>query len=349
MTIDDTTTPIRVGINGFGRIGRLAVRALRHHPGLQLTHINEVKGGVATAAHLLEFDTVHGRYPGVVDVDGDALLVDGDRVTFSDEQYPGAIDWRRAGVDLVIESTGKFKTVADIEPHLVGGARRVIVASPVKDPSVLNVVMGCNDDLIDHSRHRIVTAASCTTNSIAPVVKVLHETIGIERGVLTTIHDLTNTQVIVDAPHKDLRRARSAMNSLIPTSTGSATAVTMIVPELAGKLNGVAVRVPMLNASLTDLVITTSRPTTVDEVNAILTTAASTAPLAGILGVEHRPLVSADYVNDTRSGIVDLLSTMVIDETMVKVLVWYDNEFGYAHRLVELVARMATGLGTGDA
>ena len=348
MTIDHTTTPIRVGINGFGRIGRLAVRALRHHPGLRLAHINEVKGGVATAAHLLEFDTIHGRYPGVVDVDGDAMLVDGDRVAFSDEQYPGAIDWRRAGVDLVIESSGKFKTVPDLEPHLVGGARCVIVASPVKDPAVLNVVMGCNDDLIDHSRHRIVTAASCTTNSIAPVVKVLHETIGIERGVLTTIHDLTNTQVIVDAPHKDLRRARSALNSLIPTSTGSATAVTMIVPELAGKLNGVAVRVPMLNASLTDLVITTSRPTTVDEVNAILTTAASAAPLAGILGVEHRPLVSADYVNDTRSGIVDLLSTMVIDETMVKVLVWYDNEFGYAHRLVELVARMAAGLEPSD-
>ena len=344
MTSDHTTAPIRVGINGFGRIGRLAVRALRHHPGLRLTHINEVKGGVATAAHLLEFDTVHGRYPGVVDVDGDSMLVDGDRVTFSDEQYPGAIDWRRAGVDLVIESTGKFKSIPDLEPHLVGGARRVIVASPVKDPSVLNVVMGCNDDLIDHERHRIVTAASCTTNSIAPVVKVLHESIGIERGVLTTIHDLTNTQVIVDAPHKDLRRARSALNSLIPTSTGSATAVTMIVPELAGKLNGVAVRVPMLNASLTDLVITTSRPTTVDEVNTILTTATSTAPLAGILGVEHRPLVSADFVNDTRSGIVDLLSTMVIDETMVKVLVWYDNEFGYAHRLVELVARMAAGL-----
>ena len=343
MTTDLNTAPIRVGINGFGRIGRLAVRALREQPGLRLVHVNEVKGGVETAAHLLEFDTVHGRYPGTVglDGDGDAMLVDGQRVTFSDEQYPGAIDWRRAGVDLVVESTGKFRSVPDLEPHLVGGARRVIVASPVKDPAVLNVVMGCNDDLIDLERHRIVTAASCTTNSIAPVVKVLHETIGIERGVLTTIHDLTNTQVIVDAPHKDLRRARSAMNSLIPTSTGSATAVTMIVPELAGKLNGVAVRVPMLNASLTDLVITTSRPTTVDEVNAILMTAASTPPLAGILGVEHRPLVSADFVNDTRSGIVDLLSTMVIDETMVKVLVWYDNEFGYSCQVVRVMEDMA--------
>ena len=333
----------RIGINGFGRIGRLAVRALAGRNDIELVHINEVKGGVATAAHLLEFDTVHGRYPGHVALDGDAIQVDGRRVTFSEEQYPGGIDWRRFGVDIVIESSGKFKTVPDLEPHLIGGASRVVVASPVKDPSVLNVVMGCNDNLIDDEQHRIVTAASCTTNSIAPVVKVLHETIGIDRGVLTTIHDVTNTQVIVDAPHKDLRRARSALNSLIPTSTGSATAVTMIVPELAGKLNGVAVRVPMLNASLTDLSIVTSRETSIDEVNTVLTEAAATAPLAGILGVEHRPLVSADYVNDTRSGIVDLPSTMVVDGNLVKVLVWYDNEYGYAHRLVELTARMAAG------
>jgi len=214
----------------------------------------------------------------------------------------------------------------------------------VKSDGVLNVVMGCNHTLYDHSAHDIVTAASCTTNSIAPVVKVLHDRIGIERGALTTIHDVTNTQVIVDAPHKDLRRARSALNSLIPTSTGSATAVTMIIPELAGRLNGVAVRVPMLNSSLTDLVLTMTRDTTVDEVNDILRDAANTEPLAGILGYETRPLVSADYVNDTRSGIVDAPSTMVIDGRMVKVLVWYDNEFGYAHRLVELVDLVAAGL-----
>lgn len=335
----------RIGINGFGRIGRLAVRALRQHPNLQLGHINEAKGGIETAAHLLEFDTVHGRYPGAVAVDGDAISVDGQSVTFSDEQYPGAVDWRRYGVDVVIEASGKFKTVADLEPHFQNGAKRVVVASPVKDPSVLNVVMGCNDDLYDPEQHRIVTAASCTTNSIAPVVKVLHESIGIERGVLTTIHDVTNTQVIVDAPHKDLRRARSALNSLIPTSTGSATAVTMIIPELAGKLNGVAVRVPMLNSSLTDLTVTMTRDTTVEEINNTLKHASETSPLAGILGFETRPLVSADYVNDTRSGIVDAPSTMVVDGRMVKVLVWYDNEYGYAHRLVELTAKVAGALG----
>ena len=332
----------RIGINGFGRIGRLAVRAMAEHPELELVHVNEVKGDAGTAAHLLEFDTVHGRYNGTVSVDGDAMIVDGQRVAYSDEQYPGAIDWRQAGVDVVIEASGKFKTVEALDPHLVGGARSVVVAAPVKDPSVLNIVMGCNDELYDPSMHPIVTAASCTTNSIAPVVQVLHEGIGIERGALTTIHDVTNTQVIVDAPHKDLRRARSALNSLIPTTTGSATAVTMIIPELAGRLNGVAVRVPMLNSSLTDLVLTMNRDTTVDEVNGLLSDAAN-GRLAGILGYETRPLVSADYVNDTRSGIVDAPSTMVIDGRMVKVLVWYDNEYGYAHRLVELAAKVAAG------
>ena len=335
------TTPIRVGINGFGRIGRLAVRALQQHPGLQLAHVNEPHGGAATAAHLLEFDTVHGRYSGEIGVTGDAMTIDGAPVTFSDESYPGRIEWDTHGVDIVIEASGKFKDTASLQPHLDNGARKVVVAAPVKSDGVLNVVMGCNHTLYDHSAHDIVTAASCTTNSIAPVVKVLHDRIGIERGALTTIHDVTNTQVIVDAPHKDLRRARSALNSLIPTSTGSATAVTMIIPELAGRLNGVAVRVPMLNSSLTDLVLTMTRDTTVDEVNDILREAASTEPLAGILGYETRPLVSADYVNDTRSGIVDAPSTMVIDGRMVKVLVWYDNEFGYAHRLVELVNLVA--------
>jgi len=338
------TTPIRVGINGFGRIGRLAVRALQHHPGLQLAHVNEPHGGVAAAAHLLEFDTVHGRYSGEVGVNGDVMIIDGAPVTFSDESYPGRIEWDTHGVDIVIEASGKFKDTESLQPHLNNGARKVVVAAPVKSDGVLNVVMGCNHTLYDHHTHDIVTAASCTTNSIAPVVKVLHDRIGIERGALTTIHDVTNTQVIVDAPHKDLRRARSALNSLIPTSTGSATAVTMIIPELAGRLNGVAVRVPMLNSSLTDLVLTMTRDTTVDEVNDILRDAASTAPLAGILGYETRPLVSADYVNDTRSGIVDAPSTMVIDGRMVKVLVWYDNEFGYAHRLVELVDLLAAGL-----
>ena len=326
----------RVGINGFGRIGRLAARALHNHPSLELVHINELKGDAETAAHLFEFDTVHGRYEGDVSVDGDTIIIDGSDVTYSNEASPSEINWSKAGVDIVIESSGKFKSVSTLQPHLNNGATSVIVAAPVKDDSVLNVVIGCNDDLYSPSAFPIATAASCTTNSIAPVVKTLHEAIGIERGTLTTIHDVTNTQVIVDAPHKDLRRARSALNSLIPTSTGSATAVTMIVPELAGRLNGIAVRVPMLNASLTDLSVSMVRDTTVDEVNSILQQAAE-GPLAGVLGFETKPLVSADYVNDPRSGIVDAQSTMVVDGCFIKVLVWYDNEFGYAHRLVELV------------
>ena len=331
---------VKVGINGFGRMGRLVVRALQQHPGLQLVHINEVKGGITTAAHLLEFDTVHGRYPGTVSVDGDQMIIDGHSVTFSEHSTPAAIDWASYGVDLVIESSGKFKTAEDIEPHFERGARKVVVACPVKSTGVLNVVMGCNDHLYDPAVHRIVTAASCTTNCLAPVVKVLHERIGIERGAITTVHDVTNTQVIVDAPHKDLRRARSALNSLVPTSTGSATAITLIYPELAGKLNGTAVRVPLLNASLTDCVFSMSRDVTVDEVNDLLRSAAD-GELTGVLGFESRPLVSADYTNDTRSGIVDGPSTMVIDGRMVKLLVWYDNEYGYVHRMAELAAKVA--------
>ena len=334
---------VRVGINGFGRMGRLVVRAMQQQPGLQLAHVNEVKGGAEAAAHLLEFDTVHGRYPGSVQPDGDALVVDGRRITFSEHSAPGDIDWGAAGVDLVIEASGKFKTAGAIEPHFRAGAQRVVVACPVKSPGVLNVVMGCNDHLYDPAVHRIVTAASCTTNCLAPVVKVLHEEIGIERGAITTVHDVTNTQVIVDAPHKDLRRARSALNSLVPTSTGSATAITLIYPELAGKLNGIAVRVPLLNASLTDCVFTLARDVTVEEINARLCDAAGGA-LRGILGFEDRPLVSADYTNDTRSGIVDGPSTMVIDGRMVKVLVWYDNEYGYVHRMAELAARVGESL-----
>jgi glyceraldehyde 3-phosphate dehydrogenase len=333
----------KIGINGFGRMGRLVVRALREHPELQLVHVNERKGDAATAAHLLEFDTVHGRYGGTVSTNGDTLVIDGSTVTYSADETPGAVAWNDHGVDIVLECTGKFKTVADLEPYFDRNVRKVIVAAPVKDAEVLNIVMGCNDGLYDPAVHRIVTAASCTTNCLAPVVKVLHEKIGIERGAITTMHDVTNTQVIVDAPHKDLRRARSAVNSLIPTSTGSATAITMIYPELKGKLNGLAVRVPLLNASLTDAVFTMSRDVTVNEVNALLREAAD-GELKGILGFEDRPLVSADYTNDTRSGIVDGPSTMVIDGTMLKVLIWYDNEYGYVWRMAELAAMVASSL-----
>jgi len=326
---------VRIGINGFGRIGRLVARALRHRLGVEVVHVNEPKGGVETAAHLMEFDTVHGRYGGTVAVSDGGLLIDGTSVGFSEHSNPSNIPWGELGVDIVIESSGKFKTSADIEPHLANGAAKVVVACPVKSEGVLNVVMGCNDHLYDPRDHRIVTAASCTTNCLAPIVKVLHEKIGVERGAITTVHNVTNTQVIVDAPHKDLRRARSALNSLVPTTTGSATAITLIYPELKGKLNGMAVRVPLLNASLTDCVFTMNRDVSVDEVNELLAEASRTY-LRGILGFETRPLVSADYVNDARSAIVDGPSTMVIDDRMVKVVAWYDNEFGYAHRMAEL-------------
>ncbi len=328
----------RIGINGFGRIGRLVVRALQAQPDLELVHINETAGDAATAAHLLEFDTVHGRFAGSVEAGEPGLIIDGSPVSFSSHASPGEIPWGDLGVDLVIESSGAFRTADVLQPHLDQGARKVIVAAPVQ--GVLNIVMGCNDERYDPAADDIVTAASCTTNCLAPVVKVLHENIGIERGAITTIHDVTNTQVVVDAPHKDLRRARSALNSLIPTSTGSATAITMIYPELMGKLNGVAVRVPLLNASLTDAVFTLDRSVTAEEVNDLFRAAAA-GPLAGILGFEDRPLVSADYTNDTRSGIVDGPSTMVIDERMVKVLIWYDNEYGYAFRMAELAAKVA--------
>ena len=338
----------RLGINGFGRMGRLAVRALQHHPELQLVHVNEVKGGIATAAHLLEFDSVHGRYSGSVAVDGPSLIIDGATVGFSEHAAPGDVPWDHIGVDIVLECTGKFRTTELLEPYFARGVQKVIVAAPVKSDEVLNIVMGCNDHLYDPVGHRIVTAASCTTNCLAPVVKVLHEAIGIERGAITTMHDVTNTQVVVDAPHKDLRRARSALNSLIPTSTGSATAITMIYPELTGKLNGIAVRVPLLNASLTDAVFTMRRDVSVDEVNGLLRAAAE-GELRGVLGFEDRPLVSADYTNDTRSGIVDGPSTMVVDGSLVKVLVWYDNEYGYVFRMAELASKVAGLLGPAGA
>ena len=340
---------IRIGINGFGRIGRLVVRALRGRPDLRLVHVNEPHADAATAAHLLEFDSVHGRFAGDVEaIDGDnsCLLIDGDHVAFSSRDRPGDVPWNASEVDIVLECSGAFRTAELLAPYFDRGVRKVVVAAPVKSDGVLNIVMGCNDDLYDPAAHHIVTAASCTTNCLAPVVKVLHENIGIERGAITTIHDVTNTQVIVDAPHRDLRRARSALNSLVPTSTGSATAITMIYPELRGKLNGTAVRVPLLNASLTDAVFEMRRDVTVDEVNGLFRSAAD-GPLAGILGFEDRPLVSVDYTDDTRSGIVDGPSTMVIDGRMVKVLVWYDNEYGYAFRMADLTAKIAESLRAG--
>lgn len=334
---------INIGINGFGRMGRLVVRALQRFPHLAITHINEPKGGAEAAAHLLEFDSVHGRFDANIAHTTGSVTIDGQAATFTEHTAPGDVDWAGSGVDIVLECSGKFKTTEALAPYFAAGVQKVVVAAPVKSDGVLNVVMGCNDDLYDPATHDIVTAASCTTNCLAPIVGVLHNNIGIERGALTTIHDVTNTQVIVDAPHKDLRRARSALTSLIPTTTGSATAITMIYPDLVGKLNGMAVRVPLLNASLTDAVFTMSRDVTVEEVNGLLRAAAEGA-LAGILGYEERPLVSVDYVNDTRSSIVDAPSTMVVDGRMVKVVAWYDNEYGYVWRMAELAAKVADAL-----
>ncbi|MDA7525587.1 ArsJ-associated glyceraldehyde-3-phosphate dehydrogenase [Verrucomicrobiales bacterium] len=332
----------RIGINGFGRVGRLGFRAAWDKDDVEIVHVNELHGGSETAAHLLEFDTVHGRWDRDIVAENNSFEVAGKRVSYSNKAAPGEVDWASMGIDLVVESSGKFRTPELLQPYFDGGVTKVVVAAPVKE-GALNVVMGCNDDLYDPAQHHLVTAASCTTNCIAPVVKVMHEKIGIEHGLVTTLHDVTNTQVIVDAPHKDLRRARSALNSLIPTTTGSATAITMIYPELKGKLNGVAVRVPILNASLTDCVFEMKRSVTLEEVNGLLKEASETY-LKDILGYEERPLVSTDYVNDQRSGIVDAASTMVNDGTQIKLLVWYDNEVGYACRMMELVSKVAASL-----
>ncbi len=330
----------RIAINGFGRVGRLALRAGWHEPGLDFTHVNEVSGDAVTAAHLLSFDSVHGRWGHEVS-GGGSLEVGGSHLRFTGAGSPGEVPWD--GIDVVLECTGRFRTVESLLPYFERGVKKVIVAAPVRDPGALNVVMGVNDHLYEPSRHDLITAASCTTNCLAPVVKVVHEGIGIARGSITTLHDMTNTQVVVDAPHKDLRRARSASLSLIPTTTGSASAIGLIFPELEGRLDGLAVRVPMLNASLTDCVFEVARPTTVDEVNGLLEAAAA-GPLAGILGYETRPLVSVDYRDDPRSGIVDAPSTMVIDETQVKILAWYDNEWGYANRMIDLARKVAAAL-----
>ncbi|HYN60228.1 MAG TPA: ArsJ-associated glyceraldehyde-3-phosphate dehydrogenase [Rubrivivax sp.] len=342
---------MKVGINGMGRIGRLALRAAmgaaqrpaddpRAANRLQVVHLNELKGGAAATAHLLQFDSVQGRWRADITAEAEtAMRIDQHRLGFSAFASAAEIPWGDLGVDLVLECTGRFLTPDTLQGHLQRGARRVIVAAPVKVGEVLNIVVGINHGLYDPARHRIVTAASCTTNCLAPVVKVVHEAIGIRHGQITTIHDPTNTNLMVDAPHKDLRRARSAMLSLAPTTTGSASAIAFIYPELRGKLDGHAVRAPVLNASLTDCVFELKRNTSAEEVNQLFAQAAHGA-LAGILGYEERPLVSADYARDTRSAIVDALSTLVTDGSMLKVYAWYDNEMGYACRMVDLACHM---------
>lgn len=327
---------MRIGINGFGRMGRLALRAGWAREGFDVVHINEPNGGRACAAHLLEFDSVHGRWSPGISHSQDNLTIEGRDISFTDFSHPSEIDWAAAGVELVIDASSKFRTTEEQRIHISNGAKKTLVAAPVKTEGALNVVYGVNHHLYDSDRYDVITAASCTTNCLAPVVKVIHENLRIKRGSITTIHDVTNTQVMVDAPHKDFRRARSGLSSLVPTTTGSATAITLIYPELAGKLNGHAVRVPLLNASLTDCVFELEKETTAEAVNALFAAAATDGPLQGILGYEERPLVSIDYVNDPRSGVVDAGYTMVVDGTHLKIYAWYDNEWGYANRMVDV-------------
>ncbi|WP_323750591.1 ArsJ-associated glyceraldehyde-3-phosphate dehydrogenase [Marinobacter sp.] len=328
---------IKVGINGFGRIGRLALRAAWEWPELEFVAINDPGADARTLAHLLNFDSVHGRWNHEAEVSGNELVIEGKHIAVTQNRAIGDTDW--SGCDLVIEASGVNKSVAVLQAYLDQGVKRVVVTAPVKEKGAKNIVLGVNEHIFDPASDRIVTAASCTTNCLAPVVKVIHEKLGIKHGSITTIHSLTNTQTIIDAPHKDLRRARSCGSSLIPTSTGSATAIIEIFPELKGRLDGHAVRIPLTNASLTDCVFEVETPTDRDTVNRLLKDAAE-GPLKDILGYEERPLVSIDYKTDPRSSIVDALSTLVVNGTQVKIYAWYDNEWGYANRAAELVRKV---------
>ncbi|TWX51660.1 ArsJ-associated glyceraldehyde-3-phosphate dehydrogenase [Colwellia hornerae] len=329
---------IKVGINGFGRIGRLVLRAAWQWPEIEFIQINDPAGDAKTLAHLLNFDSVHGRWKFDAQVDNNQMMVcdeDGEHtINISHNLTIAQTDWSQC--DVVVEASGVMKTTKLLNAYLAQGVKRVMVTAPVKEEGTLNIVMGVNHHLYNKTEHKIVTAASCTTNCLAPVVKVLQDSVGIKHGSMTTIHDITNTQTILDAPHKDLRRARACGQSLIPTTTGSATAITHIFPELKGKLNGHAVRVPLANASITDCVFELNRAVTVKEINQLMATAAQ-GELKDILGYEERPLVSVDYKTDPRSCIVDALSTMVVNDTQLKMYLWYDNEWGYANRAAELM------------
>ena len=330
----------KVLINGFGRMGRLFFRAAFDRKDFEIVAINELKGGAKSSAHLLEFDSIHGTWKRDIKYNDSEILVDGKSIKISNAKSPAGIDV--SGIDIVVECSGKFKDEESLQPYYDNGVNTILVSAPVKGRA-LNVVFGINDNLYNPNKHNLVTSASCTTNCLAPVVNVINEKLGIKHGSMTTIHDITNTQTIIDAPHKDLRRARACSQSLIPTTTGSAMAITMIYPELKGKLNGLAVRVPLLNASLTDCVFEVNRDTTKEEVNALFKEASETY-LKGILGYEDRPLVSVDYKDDIRSSIIDALSTMVINKTQVKILAWYDNEIGYVNRMADFCSKVAISI-----
>lgn len=329
---------VKVGVNGCGRMGRLTMRAAWDMEGVQFVQVNDPNGDARTLAHLLNYDSVHGKWQHRAEYEGRDLMIEGSRLTCTSNERIEDTDW--SGCDVVIEASGKFKKQDVLGDYLSQGVNRVVVTAPVKEDGVLDVVMGVNEDLYRPAEHQIVSASSCTTNCLAPVVKVVHESLGIVHGSMTTIHDITNTQTILDAPHKDLRRARACGMSLIPTTTGSATAITHIFPELKGRLNGHAIRVPLANASLTDCVFELKRKTSAEEVNALLAEAAA-GSLSGILGYEKEPLVSIDYRTDPRSCVVDAMSTMVVNDTQLKLYLWYDNEWGYANRTAELMYMMA--------
>ncbi len=328
-----------IGINGFGRMGRLGIRAAWGNPAFTFKQVNEIAGNAAVSAHLLKFDSVQGIWPLECGANEANLFVDGVAVAYTSNKDIGETDW--SGCDIVLECTGKFRKVEQLQAYFDQGVKKVIVAAPVE--GALNIVYGVNDDWYRPEKHHLLTAASCTTNCLAPVVKVMHEKVGIKHGCMTTLHNITNTQTIIDKGHKDLRRARACSESMIPTTTGSAKAITRIFPELQGKLNGHAVRIPLLNASLTDFVFEAERAVTVEELNGYFKDASETY-LKGILGYEERPLVSVDYKGNPLSSIIDAPSTMVIDDTQVKIYAWYDNEWGYMNRMMELAAKVAEGL-----
>ncbi len=345
----------KVALNGLGRIGRMVLRSafggvsrdhLDPHKQLdiEIVHINDL-AEPAILAHLLEFDSVHGRWRADITADEASITINGTRIPVSRNRELAATDWVGSGAEIVLDCTGKFRSEDLAQPYFDQGVKKVIISAPVMTDNVLNVVMGVNQDSYVPAKHKLLTAASCTTNCLAPVVKIIHENFTIRHGQMTTIHDPTTSNVVVDAPLSDLRRARSALTNIQPTSTGSAKAIAAIYPDLQGKLNGHAVRIPVLNSSLTDCVFEVEKPTDVETVNALFTKAAQAGSLAGILGVESRPLVSSDYVNDTRSSIIDLPSTLVTDNTMIKIYAWYDNEMGYANRMIDLARHVfAQGL-----
>jgi len=326
---------IKVGINGFGRIGRLVYRHLHGNPRVEVVAVNDVTDP-KTLAHLLKRDSVHGPFPAEVRADGNALVVDGKRVQVLAVRDPAQLPWKDLGVDVVVESTGLFTKRDDAEKHLKAGARKVLISAPAKGED-LTIVVGVNDQLYDKAKHNIVSAASCTTNCLAPVAKVLHDAFGIQHGLMTTVHAYTNDQNVLDLPHKDLRRARAAALNIIPTTTGAARAVGKILPALKGKLDGCALRVPVPDGSVVDLVAALSKTVTVEEVNAAFRGAAAKKPLAGILEYTDDPVVSSDVVRNPCSALFDAQSTMVMQGNMIKVVAWYDNEWGYSCRVVDLL------------